>query len=73
MDRHGFRRGKSRIKIEQTVSCHYVGMLAQLTGEGAMAIRETLQRILAEYPQAKTQALKDHPLAQFIGDEAESA
>ena len=38
-----------------------------------MAIRETLQRILTDYPQAKTQALKDHPLAQFIGGEAESA
>ena len=38
-----------------------------------MAIREALQRILADYPQAKTQALKDHPLAQFIGGEAESA
>ena len=38
-----------------------------------MAIREALQRILTDYPQAKTQALKDHPLAQFIGGEAESA
>lgn len=38
-----------------------------------MALRETLQRILADYPTAKTQPLENHPLAQFVRGEAETA
>ena len=36
-----------------------------------MALRETLQRILADYQFAKTAALEGHPLAQFIRGDAE--
>jgi 5-methylcytosine-specific restriction enzyme A len=37
-----------------------------------MPLRETLQQILKEYPQARTVALEGHPLAQFIrGDAAD--
>lgn len=35
-----------------------------------MALRETMLRILAEYPKAKATALEAHPLAQFIRGEA---
>lgn len=37
-----------------------------------MALRETLQRILTDYPQAKSAPLKDHPLAQYITGEAQA-
>jgi 5-methylcytosine-specific restriction protein A len=38
-----------------------------------MGLRETLARILSEYPTAKTAPLEGHPLAQFIRGEAEHA
>ena len=38
-----------------------------------MALRETLQRILTEYAQAKAQPLEGHPLAQFIRGPAEDS
>mgnify|MGYP003332259656 CR=1 FL=1 len=48
-DGHGFRRGKSRIKIEPTISYHYVGKLSSIDEEGNMAIREILlDALLAE-------------------------
>jgi 5-methylcytosine-specific restriction protein A len=37
-----------------------------------MALRETLQRILTDYPQAKSAPLKDHPLSQYITGEAQT-
>lgn len=38
-----------------------------------MALRETLQTILTDYPKAKTEPLQDHGLARFIrGDAAQS-
>jgi hypothetical protein len=36
-----------------------------------MDLRETLARILSEYPTAKTAPLEGHPLAQFIRGETE--
>jgi 5-methylcytosine-specific restriction enzyme A len=36
-----------------------------------MPLRETLQRILTDYPQAKGAPLENHPLAQFIRGDAE--
>jgi 5-methylcytosine-specific restriction protein A len=36
-----------------------------------MGLRETLQRILIDYPQAKTTSLEGHLLAQFIRGDAE--
>jgi 5-methylcytosine-specific restriction protein A len=38
-----------------------------------MALRETIQRILTDYPVAKTAPLEGHPLAQFIRGNAEDA
>ncbi len=38
-----------------------------------MALRETLQRILTEYPQAKTQPLEGQALARFIRSDAEDS
>lgn len=38
-----------------------------------MALRETLQRILTEYPAATDAPLEGNPLAQFIRGEAESS
>jgi 5-methylcytosine-specific restriction enzyme A len=38
-----------------------------------MGLRETLTRILSDYPGAKTAPLEGHPLAQFIRGGAESA
>jgi hypothetical protein len=32
-------------------------------GEGTMALRETLQRILTSYPHATPAPLKDHPVS----------
>jgi 5-methylcytosine-specific restriction enzyme A len=43
-----------------------------ICGEGTMALRETIERILTDYPQAKTASLEGHPLAQFIRGEAET-
>ena len=37
-----------------------------------MALHETLQRILTDYPLAKTALLEGHPLAQFLRGEAET-
>jgi 5-methylcytosine-specific restriction protein A len=37
-----------------------------------MGLRETLQRILIDYPQAKTTSLEGHSLAQFIRGDAET-
>jgi len=37
-----------------------------------MPLRETLERILTEYPHARTAPLEGHPLAQFIREEAET-
>jgi 5-methylcytosine-specific restriction protein A len=37
-----------------------------------MALRETLERILTEYPTAKMAPLEGHPLAQFLRGEAET-
>jgi 5-methylcytosine-specific restriction protein A len=37
-----------------------------------MPLRETLQRILTNYPQARGVALEGHPLAQFIRGDAEA-
>jgi hypothetical protein len=51
-------RGKSRIKIVPPVSYRYVGKHASIDEEGDMAIRETLQRILTDYRQAKTHGAK---------------
>lgn len=38
-----------------------------------MPLRETLQTILTDYPNAKAQPLEGHPLAQFIRHDAEDA
>lgn len=38
-----------------------------------MPLRETLQKILSEYPAAKSEPLEGHPLAQFIRGEAETS
>jgi 5-methylcytosine-specific restriction protein A len=38
-----------------------------------MALRETLQRILTDYPHAKTQPSKGHPLGNFLRHDAEDA
>jgi 5-methylcytosine-specific restriction enzyme A len=38
-----------------------------------MDLRETLTRILSEYPTAETAPLEGHPLAQFIRGETEGA
>jgi 5-methylcytosine-specific restriction enzyme A len=38
-----------------------------------MALREILQRILTDYPKAKSEPLKDNPLAQFIRGDAKGA
>jgi 5-methylcytosine-specific restriction enzyme A len=46
--------------------------LARKDEEGTMALRETLQRILTNYLQAKTAPLKGHPLAHFFRGEAET-
>jgi 5-methylcytosine-specific restriction enzyme A len=37
-----------------------------------MGLRETLQRVLIDFPKAKTTSLEAHPLAQFIRDDAET-
>src|SRR5262249_14437595 len=37
-----------------------------------MGLRETLQRVLIDYPQAKTTSLEGHDLAQFIRSDAET-
>lgn len=37
-----------------------------------MTLHETLQRILTDYPLAKTAPLEGHPLAQFLRGEAET-
>ena len=37
-----------------------------------MALRETLEQILTDYPKARTAALEGHPLAQFIRGDAAS-
>jgi 5-methylcytosine-specific restriction enzyme A len=39
--------------------------------EDNMGLRETLQRTLIDYPQAKIASLEGHPLAQFIRGDAE--
>jgi hypothetical protein len=36
-------------------------------------LRETLHRILTEFPEARKQPLEAHPLARFIRAEAEQA
>ena len=36
-----------------------------------MSLRETLQRILTDYPQVRSAALESHPLAQFVRGDAE--
>jgi 5-methylcytosine-specific restriction enzyme A len=38
-----------------------------------MGLRETLTRILGEYPTARIAPLEGHPLAQFVRGEAEDA
>lgn len=38
-----------------------------------MTLRETLHRILTDYPQAKNEPLKDHAVAQFIRGDAAAA
>lgn len=38
-----------------------------------LPLRETLQHILTDYPLARTNALEDHPLAQFIRADAGEA
>jgi hypothetical protein len=38
-----------------------------------MGLRETLTRILNEYPTARIAPLEGHPLAQFIRGETEDA
>jgi 5-methylcytosine-specific restriction enzyme A len=38
-----------------------------------MALRETLQKILTDYPQARTTALEGNPLAQYIRGDAAAA
>jgi hypothetical protein len=38
-----------------------------------MAVRETLLRILTDYPNAKAAPLEGNPLAQFIRGDAEAA
>ena len=38
-----------------------------------MALRETLQQILTDYPKAKNDALEGHPLAGFIRRDAANA
>jgi 5-methylcytosine-specific restriction protein A len=38
-----------------------------------MALRQTLQRILSDYPAAKTAPLEGHTLARFIRGDAETA
>jgi 5-methylcytosine-specific restriction protein A len=42
------------------------------TRRGIMPLRETLQRILTEYPTAKMAALEGHPLAEFVRGDAET-
>jgi 5-methylcytosine-specific restriction protein A len=44
--------------------------LLTIGGEGMMALRETLQRILTDYGDALAAPLEGHPLAQFIRREA---
>ena len=43
------------------------------TGAGTMTLRETLHRILTDYPHAKNEPLKDHAVAQFIRGDAAAA
>jgi 5-methylcytosine-specific restriction protein A len=38
-----------------------------------MPLRETLQTILTDYPNAKSEPLEGHALAQFIRHDAEAA
>lgn len=38
-----------------------------------MPLRETLQKILIEYPAAGSEPLEGHPLAQLIRGEAENS
>jgi 5-methylcytosine-specific restriction protein A len=38
-----------------------------------MPLRDTLQRILADYPKARSEPLEDHPLAAFIRKDARQA
>jgi hypothetical protein len=38
-----------------------------------MALGETLQRILTDFPTAKTHPLKNHPFENFVRGEAETA
>jgi 5-methylcytosine-specific restriction protein A len=37
-----------------------------------MPLRETLAKILTDYQQAKTEALKEHPFASYITDDAKT-
>jgi hypothetical protein len=38
-----------------------------------MGLRETLHRILVEFPEARKQPLEAHPLARFIRADAEQS
>lgn len=47
------------------------GLTLGTPGGVYMSLRETLQKIITEYPLARAQPLEGHGLANFIRDEAE--